>query len=795
MKLLSRFLHSLTLATLGLLTACGDDPNLVAPPTFERPGDLAFVCFDTSTRALVPLAACDGQITGSQDDRYSLIVLVTQTASGEVGAVDLRVERVVDADFQVPGFTFVRVGETPSGIVVPANDPSVTYVASLRSRRVEWYDTAIFLDAAAAAGAGSGSVALPGGPTDLAIAPDGTRLYVPLPERGVVVPITINPAGTLEPATMADAVVPAPVELPVPTAGTATQYAHVCSASGMIAFGVPTAVSTEITDELVPARPHRVEVVDDQLLVSDAALPMIHRYAIAPGGALTELPPLATGVPVREFAVSPVVPSTTDDASAPARYLYAIDDTDGSVLVMDFEATSPTFGSLLPVSYGQGRSDRLRLSARATDLDLIVREYAPGSPSCAEPTGDEGPAQLRGVFLAVGLQNGLLQVVDVADLDAPCRISVCEAGISDVNANVYVQRNRPRVGSFVLEDPAVVGVPLFLINGLFSVEEANDAVDIVGGLGRLGGCPSGQRFVYGDQICATADPFALRPETWSATYRGTIPGTSVVARFQAPAAPGGTATLSIVGDPIFCARGVLGAEDAAAVPGGEPESGVIGDRVVVTVDPAAELRDDPLCENLFADAPPNEVQELSIPIVRAFADRLEVDASDPAVARLAACYGEALGIDVRLRGSYLVRGSTSGFLHRVIADPAAGNACRVDVTGRPIDLNDLGTFRVGRALPNVPYRNPFVSFTITDTPPPVDAAGTPGSGELEFSLRGLPAPLALEIGRRGPSVLLPTRIERVTYSPIDRRLYVLDSAASSLVQIQTSPIQIVDTFE
>nr|NIR41372.1 hypothetical protein [Actinomycetota bacterium]NIS36383.1 hypothetical protein [Actinomycetota bacterium]NIU70912.1 hypothetical protein [Actinomycetota bacterium]NIW32837.1 hypothetical protein [Actinomycetota bacterium]NIX25011.1 hypothetical protein [Actinomycetota bacterium] len=45
-------------------------------------------------------------------------------------------------------------------------------------------------------------------------------------------------------------------------------------------------------------------------------------------------------------------------------------------------------------------------------------------------------------------------------------------------------------------------------------------------------CPTGQDFVFGELVCATADPWALRAEVWTATYEGTIPGTTELARME-----------------------------------------------------------------------------------------------------------------------------------------------------------------------------------------------------------------------------------------------------------------------
>ena len=48
------------LAPFLLLAACGQDPTVVQPAVFERPGATAFLCYDHLANELVPLSTCDG---------------------------------------------------------------------------------------------------------------------------------------------------------------------------------------------------------------------------------------------------------------------------------------------------------------------------------------------------------------------------------------------------------------------------------------------------------------------------------------------------------------------------------------------------------------------------------------------------------------------------------------------------------------------------------------------------------------------------------------------------------------
>ncbi|NIR41370.1 MAG: hypothetical protein GWN07_36500, partial [Actinobacteria bacterium] len=260
----------------------------------------------------------------------------------------------------MPGFTFTRVGEFPSAIAVREEEPGVTYVASFGSRAVEWYPTGIFVDSEEVADT-QGEVALPAGPTDLVIAPGVAVAYTVLPAMGLIVPLPIQPDRSLladDPMMVMDgAVAPTvPVELPAPTAGMASDYGFFCAPEGeMVSPGTPpmSEVRTEALESGETAQPHRLLVVDngegveDELLVADRELPLIYRFTIGADGTLTEQAPLAPGVPIRDLAVSPFVSATAVGGmpEGSVRYLYAIDDTDQSVLVMDYsDPASADFG-------------------------------------------------------------------------------------------------------------------------------------------------------------------------------------------------------------------------------------------------------------------------------------------------------------------------------------------------------------------------------------------------------------------------------------------------------------------
>lgn len=787
------------------LGACSQDPTLVTPPTFERPGDVAFVCFDTVARAYVPMVDCQGYDNGAE--RYSLTALVTQTASGEVGAVDLLADTVLDLDIRVPGYTFVRVGEVPSGIVVSETQPNVTYVSNYGSREVMWIETARFRQDASPVGVGDGSVGLPDGPTSLVLGPSGDVLFVALPRAGLIVPIPILPSRALEVPDMSSATVVDLVDpLPDPvTSPSASEYARLCLDG---ALPVPRATPREASSSTRSPRPEKLLVVDDQLLVTDSAQPLIHRFTIGAGGALTPEEPIVTSVPVRALAVTPIIPSTVggDTASEPARVLYAIDAVDQTIIAIDFLEGSPTFGGVIPVNTGDGPADRIQLAADVRSIGVLTPGY-PGAP-CDVATSDAtsvGPGNLRGVFLAVGLTSGLLQIIDVVDLDATCRglrdaDGACDSPFDDRDRIVSIERHRPRIGQLVDEGVTLAGTPTLSFEGSPGSIADDGQVTVEGDpdLAVLEACPRFLGRVYPNDdptlrplICASVDPWAIRAERWDATYAGEIPGARGVGQFSTD-----LDEITSTG-PSLCARGVLGRDDVAASGLGadDPERGYGGDRVRIVSDPPTGRVDtNPDCEIFVLPEDGSGREEELVFLVTSASDGALRLAFDPAIdsgvyALARACFEQSLfEYQVEVGEAFAVIGSVTGFDHRVVSTP---DGCRVDTAGQPVVVGDTTTYLNARAFDGRLFQNPYLAFQIQDADELV-----PGTrAELTVTLTGAPGRLFADIGERPRTTREAALVERIYFSPVDERLYVLDGNSDGFVQLSLNPFLADAVFE
>ena len=190
--------------------------------------------------------------------------------------------------------------------------------------------------------------------------------------------------------------------------------------------------------------------------VADLGVPLIHRIDVSEPCKPVEIPPLLPipytepGAPIFSRSVS-----VSELTSKNQRFVYAVEKsqvtTDGTVMVFDVSSNSESVTPIMrPRSaYNpQEPPDRIKFSAPAlsatlafTDFPVVADNTAVGREGyvCnANPTAlptDPGtryrpasdlstgaaPAELRGTFAYIALADGSIRVVDVDDLDAPCR--------------------------------------------------------------------------------------------------------------------------------------------------------------------------------------------------------------------------------------------------------------------------------------------------------------------------------------------------------------------------------------
>jgi hypothetical protein len=825
-----------------LALACGDaDTGLVAR-SFDRPGAVVFTCYDREEQALVPLGPDCGE-TGN-NVRFAMIALVTQTGRGEVASVDLAAGRVLDVSAGVPGFTFIPVLPVPTGIALRPDRPAYTYVASFGARKVQAVPTDRFVPGAQPTGGEEHDVALPGPPTDLVLGPAGDALYVAVPELwggfegpdagvvdagvdggmdagggadgggdaggasdggidgsapeggGAVFRIPLDEEGRLGAPErihllpVADVLRPSLGDLAsLPPSADVTEYELACAPTPRPPPAPPADMPppADPGPALSSARPVAlaVDAIGGVVLVADETLPVVHRINVSASPPVV-LPPIAVGVPTRRLAVTPPVPARPGTDTPEARYLYAIDRRDGSILVVDYTPGSPSEGAVLPVTGAGLRPDRIPAITGARALAVLSPGYAaaasPPGVRCA-PGSDlaeaAAPLHLRGVFVAAGLADGSLRIVDVHDLDLECRGFPGCAGVFEAQS-VFLRRHSARIVQSDAIPFVLAASPLFRFGGVSArvLEDGTMESGDAPGLVPFDVCPGGMGPAYPPLaseetplVCQLEDAWAARGQRWTATWEGTVPGAAV---FHGVLGADGVVELP---GAALCSRGILGLLDVPAdLAPEDPLADYSGDALVVT----SEMREGAPSEcQVFADPATRPEVAFRIRTARQRSLELGVPLGGHTLEAVRQCFPSTITFRIRTTGVYTVFGTASGFEHRVVA--GEDGRCVVDP--------DVDPRRRGRAASGVVFRNTQVAFHIRD------AAVPPGVAlELQLDTSGVPMRNSLQLGVRptGTVAVLPSSI---AFSEINERLYVVDSANRGLLEIDPQPLRITRPFE
>lgn len=732
--------------------------------------------------------------------------LVLQEARGEVATVDLVARAVLDSDPAVPGYTFVEVGPLPTALVVPRVTPRCAFVASAGANRVEAIDLRSFRREGASSAERYPPVPLPASPVAMVLAPREDALWVAMPDRSSVARIAVEGCefGPVEEVGL-DLLVPAE------RVGGGTDLGRYCPPPGPAFQPAPPPRLRPRMPESADRLPRPSALaVGRELLVGDRSLPVIHRIDF---DSFAVLEPLATGAVIRDLVATPEVPAALDpNATNRERFIYAIDDADGTVLVVDYsDPDTASFGSILPVGAESSlRPDRIPFVAGARTLEVLLPSYDPGDPFAKWcdpadfPDGPApGPATLRGVFLAVGLADSTVRFVDVFDLDIPCRGRL-EGDAGDCGSStdgfVYIRRHRPRIGERTTTIGASASEVSAVVNGATTrltpegagmSDPSFDEIECPSGLQPIFATEA-QRMAGRARVCGRTDPFEAVAEVWAVAWQAPVFGASgVTGKFRT------VSDDSVVLDARvdFCAVGVLSAEAAAEVPSGQPEAGLSGDVLAITTTLPASANTDPTCLAVVGIEGGNQApRPVLVPIARAlsrpdglrepFRGRLVFDALAPVLDRstdgltladVLRCFGdESIRFEVRARGAFSVAGTRSGQRHRVVR--GVGGECVVDPS--------LPSDWIARAVPGRVFRNAHIAFRIPDAP-------RAEASELRVVMGNVPSTLSLDLGALGAAaggsrgLALPSDI---VWNDVYQRMYVVDVERRGLVEVSMQPL-------
>jgi hypothetical protein len=804
-------------------SACRKTTALLGINSFFRPESVAFACYDRQSQRVVALTRC---AEAPDDDEIRLLVLVTQWARGQVAAVDLVAKRAVDASELIPGFTYVNVGVSPTGIVhvdPSETGPAVTVISSYGARRVETLETGVFHpDIPPESGDGRfmrSALTLPDAPTDVGFVPTGDiagargLVVVAIPGLGSIGTVVLLDDGTLDEASLTlYPVSDAPAAVGGGFVDESSPWERICplSRSPRLARG-----DLQMPVVLDDPAPHRLRI-DAQggapiVLVADEGVPFIHRFEVS-GGALVPLDAIATPVPILDFTFTPALGRELDDApDTPAsdRLLYGIDATDRSVLVLDYDASSPTFGDTLAVHGGEGRSDRLHLRSGASRIEVLT----PGVNDALDPSSSDfglcpsnvgtraeqaRPDRMRGVFLGVALGNGQVQFFDVWDFDATCRggNASCQNPSRADDVYVSIRRNRPRVASFVNALPRVTGTPTLRYGSSPGrITETGTAADDGPGLEPFTSCPAGDYYLQGYPdpelypnesalVCLTADPWSGVVQRFTALWEGSVQGS----RFEGARivdGPNGRPSI-VVPSFDFCGVGALGQDNVvdAALGDDEPEAGYQGDFVFVSSPLPLALEAAPECAKFRIPAN-GERTPVLLRVLDAGRGRLDLgDGPSATVAEVRQCFTDPFGGELRVRDAYVFRASVSLNRHRVVED--VDERCTVDTSERPFDPSDPSSAYNFRVMEDKVFLHPLVAFTISG---PGDGGLLPGStteAELVVDVGRIPSPLSL---------VNNGTIHDLAWSTVDERFYAVSTSGNALLRIRADGLSVTERLD
>ena len=445
-----------------------------------------------------------------------LYALVTQTVRGEVAVLDRTGGQVVNVDPQIPGESFLPIGAQPEGIATtPGGTASFVAVAEPGKAGIFAIPTEMILAPgenelprditnwpACSLNYTPGEVAIVLDPPDAEgmvrksctseydqpgeweKGPPGRRkLAVTIPEQGWVALIDAEWILSRAPGSYEACDVERWIQLSADLPGTPIPQdlpPELRAAPECLPAGI--AEGPEMPEAGYTPQPAGIALAQGptttNLYLGDRVAPVIHNLDMTDPCAPIELPPLLPRsfdnpkrvVTSAEIAVSPLFPKWVPQSAAspgldndPAesqRFLYAVDDRQGSLMIFD---VSDPDSSRTPLVRPNSEwmpfepPDRIAFSSPVRSLTfaltgepLPTAEYptpdigilcdpaqakkdvrSPGSVYKPNfPTLDDGagPGRFRGVHAFAALADGQIAVIDVGDFDATCRLPATANG-------------------------------------------------------------------------------------------------------------------------------------------------------------------------------------------------------------------------------------------------------------------------------------------------------------------------------------------------------------------------------
>lgn len=291
-------------------------------------------------------------------------------------------------------------------------------------------------------------------------------------------------------------------------------------------------------------------------------------------------------------------------------------------------------------------------------------------------------------------------------------------------------------------------------------------------------------------------------QAWTVTYEGELPGFA-----QTRVAFGADGELRAP-DARFCGRGVQSRESVKEqlVAAGLPEDEA-AERAAERADFVQILSDVPpedskhwasadpaicdfdACSAVYGDVLTSRPE---LRVVEAFDDALTLEsrsAERDEVAFARCCFAGTVELSVRAGSQWVVRGSISGFLHHVVADPETGvcrNSCDprlARVNGRVVHTPADGP--VAEGDPGA-FINPMFRFAITGGDPAPER-----DMQFRFVTQGAFSPLVLNVNRSESAEFAP---QSIRWIPATGELAITDGSLQGLIVLSASGLEVSRSF-
>jgi hypothetical protein len=665
---------------LSALGGCEDKPADITISQFDRPQNVAMICYDDQEIKALPLGCCRKRATLNDRDcqttftEAKLYAFVTQTTPGEVAVVDVEEQKIVDQERQIPYNSFIPVGGQPNDIAA-TEDGRRVYTANFETGDVSVIHVVdeernfSVINRPYLSPAASIDIGGPAGKMFLVKAPEKYRdrfILVTQPTLGRLSVLALNAEDCPDKSNPDGCLLgylPLAHDTSDPDAeptGEAEEEIHPWAIAGSdgqsVYVGSPdSSVIWDIQTESLVARALSLESPGD----------------IDPDQVIND--------------VMSIAPHTTRALSLEPkrkRWLYAIDADDAKVIAIDLEARRKNPDE--PVQPVTG------ISGNATSVVLVE----------LEEEDEIGPYTFNGTFGVVATTNSGIAVVDVEDNN---------------EGTLYPHPHTVRSIVSLDDDEGIpkvsnAGLSLKIDDTLIKSAEVDNYVYLAEDEGVDGGveeeCDAGAEFrpEYDNGVRFQCNPFLSKRQVWSITFGGDIgvSGIGIITNIK-----------NNNGDPWrllsdnegkdFCAEELY---TKGSMPGYE------GDILEITSKPTPLPGHEEKCKKNY-DYDPTHPFLFRIVGVSNYnedgqnANTLEIERdksllADPSKTKdlVHECFGHALAYRIRAADHWIIQGSSSGF-----------DRTRGVLVGATCSYEGATKSRM-RVFPGDEYENRLIAFTM-----------------------------------------------------------------------------------